>query len=171
MTIPWLGSEILATLNYDNPPYAIAVELNSLAIDGRTNDEHCIVQCFNRIIYLVLVLYRDTWIHLVSHRRCTLQWRHNRCDSGSNHQPHDCLLDGLFRRRSKKTWSSASLAFMRGIHRGPVNSPHKGPVTRKMFPFGDVIMNCPTSRAASPSAPWTAITTNLCICPLKYFNQ
>ena len=36
--------------------------------------------------------------------------------------------------------SSASLAFVRGIHRRPVNSPHKGPVTRKMFPFNDVIM-------------------------------
>ena len=36
--------------------------------------------------------------------------------------------------------SSGSLAFVRGIHRGPVNSPHKGPVTRKMFPFDDVIM-------------------------------
>ena len=29
---------------------------------------------------------------------------------------------------------------MRGIHRWPVNYPHKGPVTRKMFPFDDVIM-------------------------------
>ena len=36
--------------------------------------------------------------------------------------------------------SSASLAFVRVIHRGPVNSPHKWPVTRKMFPFDDVIM-------------------------------
>ena len=36
--------------------------------------------------------------------------------------------------------SSASLAFVWGIHRGPVNSPHKGPVTRKMFQFDDVIM-------------------------------
>ena len=36
--------------------------------------------------------------------------------------------------------SSASLAYVRGIHRWPVNSPHKGPVTRKMFPFDDVIM-------------------------------
>ena len=35
---------------------------------------------------------------------------------------------------------SVSLAFVRGIHRGPVNSPHKWPVTRKMFPFDDVIM-------------------------------
>ena len=36
--------------------------------------------------------------------------------------------------------SSTSLAFVRGIHRELVNSPHKGPVTRKMFPFNDVIM-------------------------------
>ena len=35
---------------------------------------------------------------------------------------------------------SASLVCVRGIHRWPVNSPHKGPVTRKMFPFDDVIM-------------------------------
>ena len=38
----------------------------------------------------------------------------------------------------RKHQSSASLAFVWGIHRGPVNSPHKWPVTRKMFPFGDV---------------------------------
>ena len=36
--------------------------------------------------------------------------------------------------------SSASLAFVRGIHRWPVNSPHKWPVTRKILPFDDVIM-------------------------------
>ena len=40
----------------------------------------------------------------------------------------------------RKHQSSAPLAFVRGIHRGPVNSPHKWPVTRKMFPFDDVIM-------------------------------
>ena len=39
-----------------------------------------------------------------------------------------------------KHQSSASLAFVWRIHRGPVNSPHKWPVTRKMFPFDDVIM-------------------------------
>ena len=43
--------------------------------------------------------------------------------------------------------SSASLAFVWGIHRWPVNSPHKGRVTRKMFPFDDVIMGTgPTCR-------------------------
>ena len=40
----------------------------------------------------------------------------------------------------RKHQSSASLAFVRGIHGGTVNSPHKWPVTRKMFPFDDVIM-------------------------------
>ena len=40
----------------------------------------------------------------------------------------------------RKHQSSASLTFVWGIHRGPVNSLHKWPVTRKMFPFDDVIM-------------------------------
>ena len=40
----------------------------------------------------------------------------------------------------RKHQSSASLAFVRGIHRWPVNSPHKWPVKREMFPFDDVIM-------------------------------
>ena len=39
-----------------------------------------------------------------------------------------------------KHQSSASLAFVQGIHRRPVNSPHKWPVTRKKFPLDDVIM-------------------------------
>ena len=46
-----------------------------------------------------------------------LQWRHNGRDSVSNHQPHDCLFNRLFRRRSRKHQSLASLAFVRGIHR------------------------------------------------------
>ena len=41
-----------------------------------------------------------------------------------------------------KYQSSALLAFVRGIHLLPVNSPHKWPVTRKMFQFDDVIMRC-----------------------------
>ena len=42
----------------------------------------------------------------------------------------------------RKHQSSASLAFVRGIHWWPVNSPHKGSVKQKMFPFDDVIMIC-----------------------------
>ena len=47
----------------------------------------------------------------------------------------------------RKHQCSASLVFVWGIHWGPVNSPHKWPVTRKMFPFDDVIMI--TTKAAS----------------------
>ena len=43
----------------------------------------------------------------------------------------------------RKHQSSTSQAFVRGIHRWPVNSPHKGPVRRKMFP-----LNCVTCRAS-----------------------
>ena len=39
-----------------------------------------------------------------------------------------------------KHQSSASLAFVRGTHRWPLDSPHKAPVKRKMFPFDDVII-------------------------------
>ena len=75
-----------------------------------------------------------THLPLVSHICVSeLQWRGNWRDSVSNHQPHDCLLNRFFRRRSKKHQSSALLAFVRGIHRGPMNSPHKWPVTRKCF--------------------------------------
>ena len=70
----------------------------------------------------------------------TLRWRHNERDSVSNHQPHDCLLNGLFRRRSKKTSKLRVTGLCVENSSGPVNSPHKGPVTRKMFPFDDVIM-------------------------------
>ena len=45
----------------------------------------------------------------------------------------------------RKHQSSASLAFVRGIHRWPMNCPHKWPVTRKMFPFDDVVMMASTS--------------------------
>ena len=40
----------------------------------------------------------------------------------------------------RKHQSSASLAIVRGIHRGPMNSPHKWAVMRKVFPFDDIIM-------------------------------
>ena len=62
---------------------------------------------------------------------------HNQRDGVSNHQRIDCLLKCLFRRRSKKTSKFCVIYFARGIHRW---SLHKGPVTRKMFPFDNVIM-------------------------------
>ena len=77
------------------------------------------------------------WLSLFTH---TLQWRHNGVKGVSNHQHHACLLNRLFRRRSKKTYKLGVTGIC-GIHRWPPNSPHKGPLKRMMFPFDDVIMH------------------------------
>ena len=60
----------------------------------------------------------------------------------------------------RKHQSSASLAFVRGIHRRPVNSPHEWPVTRKMFPFDDVIMSTTLEN-------FWYLLTNLCGCRIS----
>ena len=82
----------------------------------------CLDSCLNRVIGL-LILFRGAYldVHIISsvsevilndmgkydctkpQQRTTLQWRHNEHDGASNHQPHDCLLNSLFRCRSKKT--------------------------------------------------------------------
>ena len=88
----------------------------------------------------------ETACHLTSAKRLlepwlpTLQWRHDGCDGVSNHQPHRRLLNRYSGAHQRKHQSSASLAFVRGIHRWTVNSPPKWPVTRNFFPLDDVIM-------------------------------
>ena len=76
----------------------------------------------------------------LSSRDLSLHWRHNDRNGVTNHQPHGCLLNRLFRRRSKKTSKLRVTGLCVWNSPGPVNSPHKEPVTRKMFPFDDVIM-------------------------------
>ena len=93
------------------------------------------MQQLQRILQSVYVHNVHVWFY-----RFALQWHHNERDSVKNHRRLDCLLNCLFRRRSKKIQCSASLAFVRDIHQLPVNSPHEEPVTRKMFPFDDVTM-------------------------------
>ena len=61
----------------------------------------------------------------------------------------------------RKHQSSASLAFVRGIHRWPVNFPHKGPATRKMFPFDDVIILSTLGIFTSYSACWNVHVSSL----------
>ena len=82
--------------------------------------------------------YRDLMVALLLF--LTSQWRHNGRDDVSNHQPHDCLLNRIFRHRWKKT-SKLRVTGLWEIQRWPITSPYKGPVTRKMFPFDDVIMD------------------------------
>ena len=82
----------------------------------------------------------DAHSHLQTVAEFSLQWRHNEQDGVSNHQPHDGLLIVYSGADQRKHQSSASMAFVGGIHQWPVNSPHKWPVTQKIFPFYDVIM-------------------------------
>ena len=84
-----------------------------------------------------LVICRDAQRRTILY---PLLWRHNGRNGVSNHQPYDCLLKLLFRHRSKKTSKLRVTGLCGGIHRWPVNSPHKEPVTRNMFPFDYVIM-------------------------------
>ena len=69
----------------------------------------------------------------------SVQWRHDGCDSISNHQPHDCFLNRLFRHRSKKTSKLHITGLCAGISPEAGEFPaHKWPVMRKMFPFDHV---------------------------------
>ena len=91
----------------------------------------------------------------------SLHWRHNDHNDVSYHQSHVCLPNRLFRRRSKKTSKLRVTGLCVGNSPGPVNSPHKGPVTQKMSPFDGVIMiarlmgptRCPSGADRTPVGP------------------
>ena len=87
-----------------------------------------LVSCFVWCIYMVHTVrhYDDVIISLMASQITSLTIVYSTSYSGVDQRKHQ---------------SSASLAFVRGIHRGPVNSPHKRSVMRKMFPFDDVINN------------------------------
>ena len=92
--------------------------------------------CYWHLIYIIDTFALEARTLLQQRTNGALQWRHNGHDDVSNHQPHGRLLNRLFRRRSKKTSKLRVTGLCVGISPGP----HKGPVTRKMFPFDDVIM-------------------------------
>ena len=102
--------------------------------------------CYVNSLYQSTLLLQQKWNSRfrTRHSVLSLQWRHNERDSVSNHQPRECLVSRLIRRRSKKTSKLRVTGLCAAIHRRPVNSPHKGSVTRKMFPFDDVIISCHT---------------------------
>ena len=72
--------------------------------NGCTVDVREWISNFINIIHRMIYLYQGeghaVWAGITFF---TLRWRHNGYDSVSNHQPHDWLLNRLFRRRSKKT--------------------------------------------------------------------
>ena len=96
----------------------------------------------------------------------TMSWRDPACLTWWCHHYNDVIMGAIASQSTsptivysivysdadqRKHQSSASVAFVRGIHRGSVNSPHKWPVTRKMFPFDDVIMMANYYHVPGPS--------------------
>ena len=87
-------------------------------------------------------IHQNHWTNgwCIAWAECWLLRRHNECDGRyqitSLAIAYSAVYSGADQRKHQ---SSASLAFVPAIHRSPVNSPHKGPVTRKMFRFDDVI--------------------------------
>ena len=73
----------------------------------------------------IILHYDDVIMSMIASQIISLAFVYSTVYSGADQRKHQ---------------SSVSLAFVWGIHRGPVNSPHKWSVTRKMFPFDDVIM-------------------------------
>ena len=88
-------------------------------------DSHYIREAVVRPCYVYH--YSDVIIGAITSQITSLTIVYSTVYSGANQRKHQ---------------SSASLAFYAGNSPGPVNSPHKWPVTRKMFPFDDVIMWC-----------------------------
>ena len=77
---------------------------------------------------------------LALNHRNTLRWRHNGHDSVSNHQPHDCLLNRLFRRRSKKTSKLRATGLCAGNSRGTGEFPAQMASNAENVSIDDVIM-------------------------------
>ena len=75
----------------------------------------------------------EWWSHLHCRYVSTLHWRHDERHGVSNRRRLDCLLNRLFRCRKIIQENSGPFAIVRGMHQTPVDSPHKGPVTRIFF--------------------------------------
>ena len=99
----------------------------------------------NQLIRSKLTENRQYWQYLIRVNNTSLNWIHYNdvimsvmaSQITSLTIVYSAVHSGTDQRKQQ---SSASLAFVMGIHRWPMNSPHKGPVQRKMFPFDDVIM-------------------------------
>ena len=94
------------------------------------------MQCVSHGHFLVLSdLSSEDWLTVFI--TVTSKWARWRLRSPASRQLTQPLNTGAYERKHQ---SSLSLGFVREIFQWPANSPHKGPVTRKMFPFDDVIV-------------------------------
>ena len=104
---PYIAKKIRKVTERTNYIYildALATEYTQQIINLRRSDDR--LRFIRESLYQqdrVFLVNRGPYSKLSLSKGSTLQWRHNGRDGVSNHQPHDCLLNRLFRRRSKKT--------------------------------------------------------------------
>ena len=99
-------------------------------------------------IYIWNFLWKFTWRDNGEYH---MHWCHKDLHSASNHWHRDCSLSRLFWLKTTKNHESPGYCpFVKGIQRSPAVSPDKGPATRKVFPYHDVI----TEWALSSVVPW-----------------
>ena len=103
---------------------------------------------------LVINIHATPLVKVTKHDP-SLQWRHNEREGVTNHRRIDCLLNCLFRRRSKKTPKIRVTRLCEGIRRWLVDSPRKGPVMRIIFPFDDIIIYGALYCMISPKYFWS----------------
>ena len=127
---PWWLSMLSYSRVYSSK-YNVSINscniLAVLKIIIQENSRLClfIIQVILKIRWYIKIHYNNVIMSAMASQITSLTIVYSTVYSGINQRKHG---------------SSASLAFVRGIHRWPVNSLHKGPVTRKMFPCHNVIM-------------------------------
>ena len=112
--------------------------------------------CTHHYNQMIISHYNDVIMDMIASQITSLTIVYSTVYSDANQRKHN---------------SSASLAFVRAIHRGPVNSPHKWPVTRKMFQFDNVIMCLELLGMFVSKTSWYG-TLTLTLCEiLMYMNS
>ena len=126
----FVGVHPLMVMNMSPFYLSVLIHFEQMAHNAGINLDPCYLKQYRLwrhrpIIWIYVNHYDDVIMGTIASQITSLASVYSTVYSGADQSKHQ---------------SSASLAFMWGIHRGPVNSPHKWPVTRKMSPFDDVIM-------------------------------
>ena len=107
----------------------------------RSNITHSIYDALRNTLSVINALFKSVDTGNLFEILWTLQWSHNERHGVSNHQHLDGLLGRLLRRTSKKISKLRVTSLCEGNPSLTSDSPHKGPVARKMLPVDDVIMD------------------------------
>ena len=124
----------------------VTAATNGLALLGARTSADTVIAMFGSRVYIYMYIYINTTslsLSLSIYIYIHIGWYLKGKVAGhiTNHQRLDCVLNPLFRRRSKKASKLRVTGLCVGNSRGTGEFPHKGPVTRIISPFDDAIMS------------------------------